>query len=418
MVRRHELLSPVDAAWFRMDASEDPADVAAVLFLDGRVDEARLRRTLEERLLVHPRFRQRVVDRGRIAAPEWQDDDRFSLATHVRSLSLHAGDDVAEVISRLVSRPMRFAHSPWSATVLHRASGDDALFVRLHHCLGDGFALLDALVSLADGHEGAENDVARPPPVTPPPSGQGALRSLGHILAMPFDPPTFLRDPLSGNRRVTWTERFELAALKDAARARGVTLNDLLMAAVAGSLRRYLLAREGVISPLRAIVPVNLRPPGTAIDWTKGNWFGLVFLDLPVHAETERERLDEVHRAMETIKHGQEAAVTLGILNVMGRVPIVVDRIIESIFAHKASVVVTNVPGPPAPLRIAGAPIRDIVFWVPHPCGLGLGISILSYAGGVRVGLRADVAVVPDPELLARFFAEDVAELTSRGEPS
>lgn len=187
-------------------------------------------------------------------------------------------------------------------------------------------------------------------------------------------------------------------------------MNDFLLAALSAALRRYLIAREGTASPIRAIVPVNLRPSDVPMDLEKGNWFGLVFLDLPVDQDTRDRRLTALRRSMERLKRSKEAGVALGILGLMGRAPMVVERIIEAIFAHKASLVVTNVPGPSKPLRLAGSPVRDIVFWVPHPAGFGLGISILSYAGHVRLGFRADTAIVPDPDLLARFFTEELSK--------
>lgn len=412
MMARHDLLTPVDAAWFRMDQDEDPADVAAVLFFDGPIDEARLRQRLEDRLLIHPRFRRRVVDRGKVAPPEWKDDEHFSLDAHVRRLELAPDEDLADVVSRLVSTPMSFAHSPWSATILRGLRGGDALFVRLHHCLGDGFALLDVLISLAD--KNGAGDEKPPAPVLPEGHRRGAALSLARILAMRFDPATFLRSPLSGRRRVAWTDPIALADVKAAAHGQRATVNDLLLGSLSAALRRYLIAREGTAAPIRAIVPVNLRPHDMPIDLERGNWFGLVFLDLPVDEDTRDRRMVALRRSMERIKRSKEAGVALWILGLMGRVPTLVDRVIEAVFTHKASVVVTNVPGPRHRLRLAGNEVRDIVFWVPHPAGLGLGISILSYAGQVRVGFRADAAVVPDPELLARFFVEELgAELSS-----
>lgn len=411
-MRRHELLTPVDAAWFRMDAADDPADVAAILFFDGSVDEARLRRTIEQRLLSIPRFRRRVVDRGSIAPPEWKDDERFTLDAHLKRIELAPDDDLAEVVSQLVSVPMSFEHSPWSATVLHGLPAGDALFVRLHHCLGDGFALLDVLVSLADTNGVNEGDRPPPPAIHHDGHRRGAVVSLARILALRFDPATFLRGPLSGRRRVAWTPPLSLDDVKTVAHAHRATVNDFLLAALSAALRRYLIAREGTASRIRAVVPVNLRPNDVPIDLDKGNWFGLVFLDLPVQEDTRDRRLTALRRSMDKVKRSKDAGVTLWILGLMGRVPVLVDRMIEALFARKASLVVTNVPGPRTRLHLAGAPVRDMVFWVPHPCGFGLGISIMSYAGRIRVGFRADTSIVPDPELLARFFEEELnAEL-------
>lgn len=430
MSSAHEALSPVDAAWFRMEDRKDPADIACVMVFDAPIDVARLRAVIEERLLPHRRFSLRVVDsKAGIAPPHWEEEPRFSLDDHLRRMTLAEPGDVAlaRLVSGLMNEPTDFSRSPWSITVVDGVGRASALVVQIHHCMGDGFALVDILLSLADraGGAGAPAAVeARAGADEAPEDDHGGwldaaahaardakdlLGSLGHLLVLPFDPPTRLRGSLTGERRVAWSDAIPLSRVKALAHARHATVNDVLMTALAGAYRRYMLEHGDEARPFRAIVPVNLRPRGERIDQDHGNWFGLVFLDLPVEVGPPDARLMELKREMDRIKTTKEAVVALGILATLGRSPIVVDHIAEEVFARKATVVVTNVPGPREPLDLAGARIRDMWFWAPHPCGLGSGASILSYAGSVRVGIRGDAAIVPDPETLARHFAEEIA---------
>jgi WS/DGAT/MGAT family acyltransferase len=197
--------------------------------------------------------------------------------------------------------------------------------------------------------------------------------------------------------------------VKAIARAHEATVNDVLLGALTGALRTYLLSRGERPSRMRAIVPVNLRPPSDAIDEELGNWFGLVFLELPVDLDDRTARLCELHGDMDRLKRSQEAPVALGLLHLLGRSPGAVEDLAERFFTAKGSLVVTNVPGPREPLSLAGHRLRDLMFWVPHPGPrLGLGVSLLSYAGAVRIGVRADTGVLADPGVIVRAFEDEL----------
>jgi diacylglycerol O-acyltransferase len=157
---------------------------------------------------------------------------------------------------------------------------------------------------------------------------------------------------------------------------------------------------------VRALVPVNLRPLGGAPGL--GNAFGLVFLDLPVAAPTLDERVERLRARMQALKASVDALVTYGVLWLLGKAPIALEQRANAFFTAKASLVLTSVPGPRRRVRLAGHAVERMMFWVPHPASLGLGISILTYAGEVVVGVRADTAVMPDPARLVRAIEEEL----------
>lgn len=418
-----ELLSPVDATWFRMERAKNPADVIALLMLDGELDENRLRATLEERLLPHRKFSQRVKESPmRVGLPHWENEAGFSLDHHVFRRSLPApGEDqeLAALLDELVNVPLDFDRSPWRVYIIDGGKTGSMLVAQIHHCMGDGFALLDLVLSLAEAPARSS-----PRPVSGPESEtdhgpvsetwriarrlQHGVADLGHLLLLPFDPTTRLRGAPGGRRRVAWSRGSPFSSVRALARAHGATVNDVILATLAGALRRYLSDHGDPLEAFRAIVPVNLRPRSEPIDHEHGNWFGLVFADLPIGVSDRAERLAAVKRSMDRIKASEEPFVSLAVMNLIGRTPAVIEHVADELLARKATVVVTNVPGPRQTFTLAGRRVIDMLFWAPHPCGLSCGVSILSYAGALRVGVRSDVAVVPDPERIARYFDEEI----------
>jgi WS/DGAT/MGAT family acyltransferase len=249
------------------------------------------------------------------------------------------------------------------------------------------------------GHPGRIGDLAR--------LASGSVGSLLGILALPDDPATALKGPLGREKVAAWSRPFDLADFKAIGRVTGSTVNDVLMAALAGGLRRLLVDRGEAPREIdvRGVVPVNLRP--RKAEGQLGNRFGLVFLSLPVGIEDPLDRLFEVRRRMRALKDSPQALAVYQLLWAMGAAPQPVFDLALRIFAAKGSAVVTNVVGPRQEIAIAGAPLKQAMFWVPSASRLALGVSLLSYAGRVWMGLQSDAGVIPDPgRVLAGFDAE------------
>jgi hypothetical protein len=189
----------------------------------------------------------------------------------------------------------------------------------------------------------------------------------------------------------------------------------VLLAAVAGALRTHLVRRRSPVHDIRAIVPFNLRPLDKPLPAELGNKFGLVYLSLPLTISRRHERLHEMSRRMDAIKHSAEGFVAFGILELIGLAPAAVENIAIDVFASKGTGVMTNVPGPRQVVTLAGAPLRGTIGWVPTSGELGLGVAIFSYAGDVTIGLCVDRALVPDVRgLLADIATELDAILTPK----
>jgi WS/DGAT/MGAT family acyltransferase len=215
-----------------------------------------------------------------------------------------------------------------------------------------------------------------------------------------------------------WSSNISLEEIKRIGHLMGGTVNDILLSALTGAFRRYLEERGETIDGLniRSILPVNLRPP-EELD-QMGNRFGLVFLSLPIGTRDPLKRLVTLKRRMNAIKDTPEAVVAFGILGAIGLSPTQVEDIIISIFGMKGTAVITNVPGPRQPLYFAGQKIETLMFWVPTPANLAMGVSIISYAGQVILGVTTDEGLIPDPENILRSFYEELEYLKRWGRPS
>lgn len=469
-----EPLSSVDFAWLRMDDPTNLMHINGVLVLDEPVAFESIRDIIEQRLLAIPRFRSRVVVPRR-GKPYWEPDPDFHIANHVGNLALPdpGGDaELREVIERLISEPFDPARPMWRFEVIQNFRGGTVVMAKLHHCMGDGVALMLVLLSMTDrtpriesgarnpflslytrqeqerqGEEHLDLETIRRLAEEIMPEGMKlmlhpaeafrkvkgwvkgpvATGNLGRLVFRRPDPRTKFKGPLGVAKSVSWSEALPLDEVKAVSKALGATINDVLLSAMTGGLRRYLTQNGGAPPDdlnFRAAMPVNLRTMDRMDQL--GNQFGLIFLSLPVGIADPARRLAELKRRSSSLKRSLEPVVVFRILDALGIVPRKVQDLVVSIFATKATAVMTNVPGPKEMLYLAGKPLRDLFFWVPQAGRVGIGISICSYAGNVRLGVGTDSGLVPDPEKIVDGFHEEfeamrrlagrTGELT--GEPS
>jgi hypothetical protein len=160
---------------------------------------------------------------------------------------------------------------------------------------------------------------------------------------------------------------------------------------------------------IRAMVPINLRPMEDA--WKLGNRFGLVPLVLPIGLDNPIERVFAVRARMNALKGSLQPLLTFGLLSVAGLLIKPAQDALLSLFGKKTTAVMTNVPGPAIKLKLCGATLEQNMFWVPQTGTVGLGVSILSYGGGVQFGVIADTALCPEPQRIIDQFAPEFERL-------
>lgn len=454
-------LSPVDAGWYHMDGDTNLAMVTGVTLTREPLDFARVKAVYEHRIATLPRFRQRVVETGfPVPSPHWEEDPLFNIDDHIRHVALPEPCDqraLMNFLSDLASTPLDYRRPLWQVHVVDRVDGGSAVALRFHHCIGDGTAMMAVAQRLFDVEPDAPPD--RPIPQSFPPKAglfdqfvqpvrlsgqllgdivQGgldlvrhpshaldlsalAVRSagvaVGTLLKSP-DPTSPIKGGLGIAKRVAWSEPVALREVKEIGRLAGAKVNDVLVAAMAGALRHYMQERGAAVDgvTIRAVVPVDLRPPEQAM--ALGNHFGLTFLDMPVGVSGPLERLNTTKSKMDAIKQSPEAFVFMNLIGFFGLTPKPVEDIALTIFGSKASLVFTNVAGPRTTLYMAGRAVERLIFWVPHPANLGMGIAIFSYNDKVTVGIVADAGLVPDPEKIAVEFDREFARLLEAVRPA
>jgi len=402
-----------DAAWLHMEDETNPMVVSGLLELGGPLDFSRFTALLEGFVLSAPRFRARVVEPALgVGVPHWEPDAAFALARHVERLTLGPSEEALRgFVSRRVGGLLERDRPLWHLDVVDRGSAGTAILCRVHHAVADGFALMGLLLSLCDEH-----DTETIKAVTHGWSAGGVIRqaaSLSRLITLPHDPQTLLKHPLTREKRVAWSHVIPLDRVKAIARGLSATVNDVLVAVVAGALRGYLVGHGDDVAEVRAMVPVNLRE-GAAAGNGLGNHFGLVILGLPVGVADPVERVAETSRRMARLKASPEALVALGVLRAMGWAPPQLEDLGVAFFGKKASLVLTNLPGPREQLHLAGVPLTRLIFWVPQSARMGLGVSIFSYAHEVTLGVLTDTAVVPEPQVLVEALEHELDVLVER----
>lgn len=212
-------------------------------------------------------------------------------------------------------------------------------------------------------------------------------------------------------KAVTWSDPIPLEAIKAFGHSKGATVNDVLLAGVAGGLRRYLLHRGETPGEVAWMVPVNLKPFEDNLPEDLGNYFALVMMPMSLGAEHPRDRLRQAQVRMKRIKNSDEAVITFGVQRLISSSPDQIAVALTNFFANKAVGVLTNVPGPAQPMSFAGAPVHQIVGFAPCSGDQPMTTTIFSYNGGVTVGFATDATLVPDPEELASLVVADLREL-------
>jgi diacylglycerol O-acyltransferase / wax synthase len=453
-----EELSPSDRS--SLAAERGPVNMAvgaALVFEAGPgVEYGAVVERLRSRMHLIPRYRQRIEGGlpGGLTQPVWVDDTSFDPAWHVRHATLPApgGDaELAAFVGREFSRRLDRSRPLWELHVVDGLSdGRVALVPKMHHALVDGVAAIDVGTVLLDPTEEPIDiepsegewepqpyertrhmgrlaatpflraqrlmlDTATRALDTSPRSAAADLKRASELVAeltrtRPQAPMTPLNRPISPNRRFAIV-RADLAELKAAGKAAGGTVNDALLAVVAGMMRSYLAGLAIEADPV-ALVPVSVRREDERGEM--GNRISTVFVDLPVHVNDPVERLRVVAATMADLK--DSAAVRAGamIVGATGWAPPAISSVMVRAMGgvRACNLVVSNIPGPQQPFYLAGSRLREIFPVVPlNPPNQGLSVGILSYDGGVFFGLLADAELDPPVEHAGTMLEAALAEL-------
>jgi len=387
-----------------------------------------------------PRYRQRIARIPLDNHPIWVDDPHFNIHYHVRHTALpKPGDErqLKRLSARIMSQQLDRSKPLWEIWIVEGLEGGDrfAMINKVHHCMVDGVSGAELLKVLLrdnpdeDFQETAEW-VPRPIPTRTELIGQEVLRRVRTPFSLLEDLPEMVRSPrralsalredlfaiaetvgaqfstvsptpfnrpLGPHRRFDWLP-MQIADLKEVARRLGGSLNDVVLATVAGALRIFLEHRRVYVDDLdiRAFVPVSIRSQEERGKF--GNRVSAWVMPLPVKTRDPRERLERVIETTTRLKHSRQAlgAELLEELSEWGNTTIFslgLQLVTRAVTFH---LVVTNVPGPQTPLYLLGARLRECYPMVPLFQNHGMGVALFSYAGGIYWGFNADWDLVPD----------------------
>jgi len=417
----------------------------------GGIDIERVSAYVASRLHKIPRYRQRLAYIPVEQHPVWVDDERFNLHYHLRHTSLpRPGDErlLKRMVGRINSEELDRGKPLWEAWIIEGlAGGRFAMVTKVHHCMIDGVSGVDLLSILLSALPVTtiEEPVRWIPRPTPSPirllldeavqrvgapmglaarllrepgavldelrDGLGALaETLGATLHVASATP--LNQPIGSHRRFDWLA-MDLAEI-GAIRARlGGSLNDVVLAVVAGAIQRFLERRGVTVETLdfRAFVPVSMRNAGERNGL--GNRVASWIVDLPIAERDPRKRLTRVTEATTRLKGSRQARGAEILTEVVDWTGSAVLSLAMRMAGRAVpyNLVVTNVPGPPAPLYLLGARMVEIYPMVPLFVNQGLGVALFSYAGRLHWGFNADWDVVPDLHDLVADTEASFAEL-------
>jgi len=444
----YDRLSFLDNSFLVMEGPNSPMHVAGTATYElgslrtpeGGIDIDRIRAYVSSRLHLIPRYRQRLAFIPVENHPVWVDDDHFNIHYHVRHTALpRPGDErqLKRLAARIMAQHLDRSKPLWEIWIVEGLAGGDhfAMISKIHHCMVDGMSSVDLLNVLlqmepVDDFEPAPDWLPRPAPT----SVELARDALYRFASLPFalgrnlqelwtqagDPRSDLRaslraardtvssnlarpsatplnQPIGPHRRFDWLP-MDLSEVKRVKNALGGTLNDVVLATVAGGLRRFFTRRR--VHPehldFRVMAPVSVRSASER--GQLGNRVSAWMVPMPL---AEPDPLERLARISETTSQLKESKQALGaeVLTAVGEwTPSTLLSLGSQLATRRLpfNLVVTNVPGPQIPLYLLGSKMLDNFGLVPLMDNLCLGIVLFSYAGKLCWGFTGDWDLVPD----------------------
>jgi WS/DGAT/MGAT family acyltransferase len=434
--------------------------IAGLYVFEGPISQGDVDLAIAGAVEAVPRLRQRVLEMPlHIGLPEWVDDEHFDLAYHVRHLSLPEGDrkrELLDLTAALFATPLDRERPLWEVYGIEGLDGGrTAVFWKMHHALVDGvgsIAILDGFTRLSP--DAAPEPVEMGPPrramdhhpsavarllrlashnaseslklmaraatmplqavLHPIDTAETATRTIRGLTGMVSDlAAPAVADPISvGTSGLS--RRFDIVdvpieRLKAIKNPLGVTINDVVLTALAATLGRYHRRRRADLETLNCMVPMNLR--GTSESEDLGNRVGTFTIVLPVAIEDAADRLDVIVRQTAAAKTDKRGASYPWLAETVFMVPGFVFRWVAKQALGKINVACTNIPGPRDARYLAGVRMEALYPFASVVEGTPLVVALFSYAGRFHLGIDTDPEAIPDPHEITELFEESLAEL-------
>jgi len=459
----YEKLSNLDASFLALETRTTHMHVGAVaIFASGPaitedgVDIGTIRRLIRSRLDLIPRYRQRLAKIPLEGSPVWVDDEHFHLDYHVRHIALpHPGstEQLKDLAGRLMSQQLDRSKPLWELYVVEGLEDEGfALIAKIHHCMIDGMSGVDLMAVLLDFT--AEFEINEPKPwlARPAPNGTELVvreisRSVSGVLAGILKAPseignwtsswtdraraaaaslssgwltqsakTSLNGPISGSRAFDWLQ-IPLGDVKRIKNEHNATVNDVMLAIVAGAVRSYLVEAGGVSEEelgeleFRIMAPVSVRTQDDT--GALGNKVAMWLMELPLGEPDPGKRMQIVTRATRSLKETDQALGASTLVEVSTGAPATLVSLAARLAgrARPFNMTVTNVPGPQFPLYMAGSEMLATYPLVPLWQSHGAGIAMFSVSGMIDIGINMDRDLIEDTTRLSACLEASFEEL-------
>ena len=444
-------LTSLDASFLEVESSTAHMHVGwAALFSPPagreRPSFTQLRDHVERRLDRAPRYRQKLqpVPLG-VSEPVWVDDPDFDVMNHVHRAR---SPDFRSVTDMVLSQPLDQDRPLWELWIADRLDdGRLGVVGKVHHCMVDGIAAVELSTLMLDATPEPDSTATSEWQPANPPAGLDLLaagvldrvREGARIARLPFDvalrpqralellgtaasalraarhslspaPDSDLNEPISPRRHVASARRpfEEVRSVKSRHRA---SVNDVLLAAAAGGLRRLMLRRGATPTPLKTMVPVSVRNGDEAAEL--GNRISFVFVELPCDEPESGRRLARVKDEMSERKQADEPAGAQAVLDAIAYAPRTIQHVVSraAASARAFNLVVSNIPGPPIPLYMLRCRLEEVYPIVPLADEHAVSIGFTTVDDQAFFGVYADRDALPEADELAAAIADSVDEL-------
>eukprot|EP00794_Sanderia_malayensis_P014267 gene14267-15754_t len=417
---------------FMHESVENPNFMSSLMTMKGKLDIDKLRGTVEDKLVrsqpeaSYKRMKQRVV--RCYDTYLWKEEESFDIAEHMPvydEQKVETKSQLETVFSELASRPIPEKLSPWQFTIvpMHGQEEMYAIHFKVHHCIGDGFAMVGLLCQLVDSK----------PKLVEPKKNQGVMtnpvrRIIKGILTGPLVLLTlmfsrYVRNPFKSKvpplkKKVSWTNAIELETVKLLKNKTASTVNDVITSCLAGAIRMYLQG-EGTVDPEDQAITMtfNSRPVSKKLlDCIPlGNHSGAMFLSLPVSIGDPVKRLEVTKARMDVMKKSADPHLfTFIYYFVLGHLPLSLSRFSCNRLNTHCSLVFSNVPGPVEPIHVSGHVIDSMMITPPLAFDIGVSIAAVTYNGTLRMAIISDERVIKHPEKVTHAFEQILDDFAQR----
>jgi len=417
-------------------------NITAMMFFKSKLDFERVINVVNKRIEPLEKFKQKIINKN--GRPNWHDDELFDIHSHIHKVALpDKGDDEAlmVMVSDLISSPLDYTKPLWQIHFIENYKGGTALLWRIHHAIGDGASLSRALLLLTDEPEDkivvensedkkrmnwrdklkqaihlTEQTFSEVKKVVTDPEQRkevtevvkNTIKDLESFVTTGSNDNSIYKGELGVQKKVSWSKVMSLPEIKTISKHYGVKVNDTLLGAITGALRKHMEAHgQDTGIKFNIVCPVDMRHNEKKLHLD--NRVGVIILDLPIEIVDMGERLKDITNKTNRLKHSLEPSLTyLYTQFLTDFIPKRFELYSAKKLGSKLMAILSNVPGPREAILFADHEVDNIMFWLPHTYDMGLALSVISYNDKVTCGITVDAHLVKDPDSIIRYFEEEI----------